>query len=541
MGRKQSYENAWDVYAMSTYNTITSIAESPVNENILYTGTDDGYIQRTKDGGKTWNKTDVKSFPGVPERAYINDIKADLFDENTVYVALDAHKQGDYTPYLFISKNGGKTWKSITNGIAEKNYVWRIVQDHVNPSLLFIGTEFGIYFTVNGGDNWKQLKGGLPTISFRDLAIQREHNDLVAASFGRSFYILDNYTFLRNLDVSVLEQEAALFQPRETYLYRPQRDGREKGGSQGGQHFYGANPTYGVLFDYYIKEKPKTASQIRKKEEKELNKKEKDVDFPGWGVLAAEKNETSPHYWLQISDSKGNVIRKIKLANSKGVHRTAWNMKASSEWPIGSNSKADGDKDAGWYAAAGKYSARVYQLFRGEAMPMGDAVEVVLKPLHKSTLPAKSQAEKDEFLSAYMAAQLQRRLLSRKFRNCKKETASLLVAAKRMNAPFSDALKQLVAIQNELSVLDTEWSGNSAKNAVGEKVSPTLNDRLSTAGATLWGSNYGPTATAKDGLAIATTLMKDYEQRISTVDATLATIYAALRKAGSPIILEMED
>ncbi len=541
MGRKQSYENAWDVYAMSTYNTITSIAESPVNENILYTGTDDGYIQCTKDGGNTWNKTDVKNLPGVPERAYINDIKADLFDENTVYVALDAHKQGDYTPYLFVSKNGGKTWKSITNGIAEKNYVWRIVQDHVNPSLLFIGTEFGIYFTVNGGENWKQLKGGLPTISFRDLVIQHEHNDLVAASFGRSFYILDNYTFLRNLDAAILEQEAVLFQPRETYLFRPQRDGREKGGSQGGQHFYGANPTYGVLFDYYIKEKPKTASQLRKKEEKELNTKEKDVDFPGWDVLAAEKNETSPNYWLQISDNNGNVIRKIKLANSKGVHRTAWNMKASSEWPIGSNSKADGDKDAGWYVAAGTYSARMYQLFRGEAMPMGDAVEVVLKPLHKSTLPAKSQAEKDEFLTAYMAAQLQRRLLSRKFRNCKKETASLLVAAKRMNAPFPDALKQLVAIQNELRVLDTEWSGNSAKNAVGEKVSPTLNDRLSAAGATLWGSNYGPTATAKDGLAIATTLMEDYKERISTVDATLATIYAALRKAGSPVILEMED
>jgi len=112
MGRKQSFNNPWDVYAMSTYNTITSIAESPKNENVLYIGTDDGFIQSTEDGGQTWNKINVKKLPGAPERAYVNDIKADLFDENTVYVALDNHKSGDYKPYLYVSKNRGKSWKS---------------------------------------------------------------------------------------------------------------------------------------------------------------------------------------------------------------------------------------------------------------------------------------------------------------------------------------------------------------------------------------------------------------------------------------------
>ena len=226
-------------------------------------------------------KTNVSSLEGVPERAYINDIKADLFDENTVYIAIDAHKQGDYTPYLFVSKNGGNSWKRITTGIKEKNYVWRIVQDHVNPDLLFIGTEFGIYVSVSGGDSWKQLKNGLPTISFRDLVIQREHNDLVAASFGRSFYVLDNYAFLRELSESRLNEEAFLFSPRATYLYRPRRDGRQKSGSLGGQHFYGKNPEHGVLFDYYIKDQPKTAKQVRTKKEKERDKNGKDIDFPG--------------------------------------------------------------------------------------------------------------------------------------------------------------------------------------------------------------------------------------------------------------------
>jgi len=541
MGRKQSYENAWDVYAMSTYNTITSIAESPINENILYVGTDDGFIQSTKDGGKSWNKTDVKSLPGVPERAYVNDIKADLFDENTVYVALDAHKQGDYTPYLFVSKNGGKTWKSITKGIADKNYVWRIVQDHVNPELLFIGTEFGIYFSINGGSNWKQLKGGLPTISFRDLAIQREHNDLVAASFGRSFYILDNYAFLRDLNKDVLEADAKLFAPRDTYLYRPRRDGRQKSGSQGGQHFYGKNPEYGVLFDYYIKDKPKTASAERKKKEKELNKKEKDVDFPGWDVLAAEKNEALPQYWMQISDSKGNVIRKLKLSNSKGVNRVAWNMKGSSEWPIWKNSKADGDQGAGWLVAEGTYSARIYRLYNGEAKAMGNEVEVVLKPLYNSTLPAKSQTEKDEFVSEYMAAQMKSRLTGRKLGNNKRDIASLIVAVKRMNAPFLSELQQLEEMQSEIQKLETELYGNSAKNTVGEKVSPTLNDRLNAAGTTLWGSSYGPTSTAKESLAIANKLIAEYESIRADLATQIEVIYATLRKAGSPLILELED
>lgn len=540
MGRKQSYENAWDVYAMSTYNTITSIAESPINEKVLYVGTDDGYLQSTKDGGKTWNKTDVKSLAGVPERAYINDIKADLFDENTVYVALDAHKQGDYTPYLFVSRNGGKSWKSITKGIDENNYVWRIVQDHINPNLLFIGTEFGIYFSVNGGDNWKQLKGGLPTISFRDLAIQREHNDLVAASFGRSFYILDNYTFLRELDEKVLEEEGKLFKPRDTYLFRLRRDGRQKGGSQGGQHFYGANPAYGVLFDYYIKDKPKTASEKRKKEEKELNKKELNVDFPGWDILAAEKNEKAPQYWLLIRDSKGNVIRKLKLANSKGVHRTAWDMKGNSDWPIYKNTKDDNKENAGWYVAAGTYSAKMYKLEDGAVTAIGEAVKVTLKPLHKSTLPEKSLVEKEAYMDQYMAAQVRRALLSKRYTAAANKTKAMLVATKRIDGPFGTEMIQLLQVDSALRDMKEELYGNAAKNVVGEKTHPTLGDRLGAAGAPLWGSNYGPTATAKEGLAIASKLMTDYEQRMTELETKLIAIYAALRKAGSPVIMDME-
>ena len=541
MGRKQSYENAWDVYAMSTYNTITSIAESPINEDVLYVGTDDGYIQSTKNGGKTWKKINVSRLEGVPERAYVNDIKADLFDENKVYAAIDAHKQGDYTPYLFVSKNGGKTWKRITKGIAEKNYVWRIVQDHVNPDLLFIGTEFGIYFSVNGGTSWKQLKDGLPTISFRDLVIQREHNDLVAASFGRSFYVLDNYAFLRELNDTLLQNDAYLFKPRETYLYRPRRDGRQKSGSLGGQHFYGENPKHGVLFDYYIKDKPKTAKENRKKKEKELNKKDKDVDFPGWEILAAEKQEKIPQYWLEIRDDEGTIIRKLKLKNNKGIQRTVWDMKGGDLWPVTKNTSDKNNQNRGWYVAPGNYVAQLYRLYEGEISPLGQVVDVKLKSLRASSLQSQSLVEQKKYMKQYMDAQVRRNILMKQYNDVQNKTKAMLVANKRGNSPLKTALVSLEEMSDSLMILKTAFFGNEAKNAVGEKIFPTLNDRMNAAGATLWGSSYGPTSTAKDGLVIANRLMDTYEAQISTIDSKLKELYQVLKDAGSPVILEMED
>ncbi len=182
---------------MSTYNTITSLSESPVKEGLIYAGTDDGLIQVTEDGGGTWRKMEVGDLPDVPKTAFVNDIKADLFDVNTVYIVLDNHKFGDYNPYLLKSNDKGKSWKSIKGDLPDRTLVWRIVQDFVKPDLMFTATEFGIYFTLNGGEKWIKIKGGSPTISFRDLAIQKRENDLVGASFGRGFFVFDDYSLVK--------------------------------------------------------------------------------------------------------------------------------------------------------------------------------------------------------------------------------------------------------------------------------------------------------------------------------------------------------
>lgn len=541
MGRKQSYKNPWDLYAMSTYNTITSIAESPLNENLLYTGTDDGLIQRSNDGGKTWTKTDVSALPGVPERAYVNDIKADLYDANKVYVALDAHKQGNYKPYVFMSNDGGKSWKSITGNLPDNNYVWRIVQDHVNPEMFFVGTEFGIYFTPNSGKNWIQLNGGLPTISFRDLAIQRDHNDLVAASFGRSFYVLDDYSFLREVKADVLEQDAALFGARDAYLFRLRRDGRQKGGSLGGQHFYGANPEHGATFTYYIKADTKTAKQSRQEKEKELNTAGKDVPFPGWETLAKEKHGTEvPQYWIVISDTSNHVLRRLKLKNSKGMHRVTWDMKATSQMPVEQNTKNGNDKTGQWYVAPGTYNARLYVLKNGVYTAIGEAQKVKLKPLHPSTLAPKPQAEKNAYLTAYMDAQLRRSKMNLRFAKVQNYTKALAVAQQRVSEASSGEYAQIKALTRAIDSLNTRLYGNAAKNAIGEKNMPSLGERMGAAGASIWGSSYGPTETAKAGLQIANDLMTNYEKAITAMEAQIKQIYASLRKSGAPVILDLE-
>jgi photosystem II stability/assembly factor-like uncharacterized protein len=221
MGRQQSWDAPWDLYAMSAYNTVTSLSESPVKQSLIYAGTDDGIIQMTDDGGENWTKIPVGDLPGVPETAFVNDIKADLYDENTVYVVLDNHKYGDFTPYLLKSTNKGKTWKTIAANLPQKTLLWRIVQDHVEPKLMFLATEFGIYFTLDGGAEWFKFTGDLPTISFRDLAIQKRENDLVGASFGRGFYVLDDYSFMRGLTKAQLQDEAMLFSGRKALWYIP--------------------------------------------------------------------------------------------------------------------------------------------------------------------------------------------------------------------------------------------------------------------------------------------------------------------------------
>ncbi|MGB5815233.1 MAG: glycosyl hydrolase, partial [Thermoanaerobaculia bacterium] len=325
MGRAWSIDAVWDLGAMSNYGNVTSLAESPLAEGLIYAGTDDGLIQVTEDGGANWRRVDRVG--DVPEGTFVNDIKADLYDADTAYAVLDNHKRGDLSPYVLKSTDRGRTWRSIAGDLPERHIVWRIVQDHERPELFFVGTEFGVFFTIDGGSKWVKLTGGVPNIPFRDLAIQKRENDLVGATFGRSFYVFDDYTPLRRVSAEMLEQQVELFPVRDAWWYIPRRPFGDDGPSDQGAAFFTApNPPFGAVFTYYLKEELETQKQSRQKKEKEIAKEGGDTPFPGWDVLQAEEEEEKAEIVLTVRDKAGDVVRRIAGPAGSGFHRVAWDL-----------------------------------------------------------------------------------------------------------------------------------------------------------------------------------------------------------------------
>ncbi|MEJ2595749.1 MAG: glycosyl hydrolase [bacterium] len=534
MDKKWSWDAPWDVNAMSTYNTITSIAESPVQEDLLYVGTDDGLIHVSEDGGQQWRKIEVGSLPDVPSTAFVNDIKADLYDANTVYAALDNHKFGDLKPYLLKSTNKGKSWQSISSDIPENTLVWRLVQDHVKKDLLFAATEFGIYFTIDGGKKWLKFKGGLPTISFRDLAIQRRENDLVGASFGRSFYVLDDYSFLRDVSEEKLDEEGVLFGTRDAKWYIP-RPGK---GSQGSSFFTAENPPYGAAFTYYLKEGYKTQQDFRKKKEKELNKENKDVPFPGWESLDKEKQQPKPKIWLTVRDSDGNIIRRLSGPTGKGFHRLSWDLRYARSTAIDSdNTRQDVNRGGARGVIPGRYSVTLSKEIDGMVTDLSGPVEFNVVPLREGTLKGADHETVAEFWGVLDTFNAQLSEIRLDLSDAQKKVKAMELALTRTPAPVADLELELHKLSQELAALEMKISGSPSKNEIGEKNSPTISMRYYAVRIAVSTSTYGPTPTARENLAIAQAELDDVRASMDEiVDQTIPDMEKKLQEAGAPAI-----
>ena len=380
MGRVPGIDAAYDLYAMSQYSNITSIAESPIVEGLLYVGTDDGLIQISEDGGENWRKVD-RIFD-VPENFFVNDIKADLHDADTVYACLDDHKTGDYKPYVVKSTDRGRSWELMTSNLPDKHLCWRIVQDHVRADLFFLATEFGIYCTLDAGEKWFKLGAGLPTIPFRDLEIQKRENDLVGASFGRSFYVLDDYSLLREATSEVFEEEFHMFPIRRTFWYSQNDPIGGSRGYQGDSVYVASNPEFGAIFNYHIKSDFKSKKSQRKKKEAALAKAGKDIPVPSIDELREESQEKGPKYFVRISDAAGTVVAKRDLSGSTGIHRTSWNLRYQGLTRFG-----------GPMVAPGKYSVEAFKVADGKEESLGDAVEFDVESIMKPSLETQDREE----------------------------------------------------------------------------------------------------------------------------------------------------
>jgi len=533
-GRQWSWEAGWDIYAMSQYNTITSIGESPLNPDLLYVGTDDGLVQITNDGGESWRKLEVGRMPGVPDTAFVNDIRADLFDEDTVYIALDNHKYGDYKPYLLKSTNRGRTWRDISGNLEDRHLVWRVVQDHENPNLLFTATEFGLFFTLDGGGKWVELTGDAPTISFRDVTIQRREDDLVAASFGRGFFIVDDISPLRSLSAQSLEQDALLFSGRDALWYVEQPTlAFSEGGSQGHGYFRAPNPPFGANFTYYLKEGLSSLNEQRIERETPRIEAGENTPFPSFEEITAELQETEPAIWLTVRDADGNVVRRLKGPVEKGFHRVNWDLR----YPAVSAVSAVEDPNeppTGFLVTPGTYTVSMSQRVRGQTTELVGPQSFTVKRLREGALPPQADAaefwaEVSEFDRAVTAVGVTVADVDGKL-------GLLATAVERAAGGDPDRLdNRWQMIRNEANAIEELVNGNAARNAIYERTEPTVRSRL---GFILTGagrSTYGPTQTHRRQLAIAKSEFEAIRQRVKTLtETTIPAFERELIAAGAP-------
>ncbi|NLE35677.1 MAG: glycosyl hydrolase [Bacteroidales bacterium] len=385
----------------SLWGTIISLAESKVQKDLLYTGSDDGVIAVSEDGGANWRMN--KTYPGVPEYTYVSDILADRFNPDIVYATFNNHKRDDFKPYVLKSTDRGRTWRSISANLPENGSVHTIEQDHVNPELLFLGTEFSFFVSFDGGNSWTEFNRGLPTIAVRDIAIQERENDLVIATFGRGFYVIDDYTPLRNYKKEITGKPGYIFPVRDAKMFVQ----TSEFDNQGSMYYMAKNPPYGATITYYVDTVPKTDAEMRKEKEKKLFEKGEFIPQPSARDLSLEEREIRPYLIFTITDEAGNVINKLYKNASKGVGRISWNFTTAGYQPVRSTGKfnpVSGSEGRGRWGGGGisvmpgKYFVSMAMYAKGEVTGLAGPEPFVCKPLDIVTMPVTDAAAKEKWI-----------------------------------------------------------------------------------------------------------------------------------------------
>lgn len=539
-------DKVWGVDAVaknastSLYGNIVALSESRMKEGLLYVGTDDGLIQATEDGGGAWRK--VSKFPGVPETTYVSRVLASRHALNTVYAAFDNHKMGDFRPYLLRSTDGGRNWKSIAGNLPENGPVYAVVEDHVKPELLFAGTEFGVFASTNGGERWTQLKGGLPTIAVRDIAIHEGEDDLVLGTFGRSFYILDDYSPIRNATPGALSAEAHLFPVAEAQMFIQSTPYGGRGKSSQGEAFYTAdNPPFGATFTYNLKDSYKTRKQIRQDAEKAAAKKGETPRYPTWDDLRAEDEEEAPAMILTVTDGAGNVVRRLNGPATKGISRVTWNLRYPSLGPASAAGPGSGEEGrppegpSGHLAMPGTYSVTLSKRVGGVETQVAGPQSFTAAPLGIATLPAPDKAALLAFQKN--VADLQRAALgaARVLDDVRGRIALIKRALHDAPAAPAQLRTDLLAIEAKANELNRGLRGDNTLRDRNEGTPPSIMDRVNDAVGDLWSSTSAPTATHLRGYRIAGEEFAPLLAGLkSLVQGDLKRLEDAMEAAGAP-------
>lgn len=490
-------DRIWSVDAVaknastSFYGTIVTVDESPKVEGLIYAGTDDGLVQVTEDGGENWRAISKFGSLDVPEYGYINDIEASVHDADTVYVAVNNHKRGDFQPYIVMSSDRGKSWSSISGNLPKRGSVYTLKQDHVNPNLLFCGTEFGVFFTIDSGKKWIQLKSGMPTVAVRDIEIQRRENDLVLASFGRGFYILDDYSPLRTMSTELLEKSAHMFPIKKGLMYVETAPLALGGKAFQGANFYTApNPDYGVTFTYFLKDSLRTKKSVRKSKEARNKRSGADNPYPTWEELKAEDRQESPVVFLTIRDSNGEVLRYLRGSTSAGMHRTTWNYGLPGYTPT--SSRGDG---RGPIALPGKYTVSISKMVDGEISELLAPQPFEIAPIGWDKVSQSAKVAQLEFNKKVGA--LQRAFSgASQVANSAAEQIQLIKRTVDLFPQVDKAMRKDVrATELKLKDIMEKFSGDPTKRSRQEPAKAGLSSKLRTIVGGSFSGTMGPTKT----------------------------------------------
>jgi photosystem II stability/assembly factor-like uncharacterized protein len=505
----------------SQWGTIVALAESPLKAGLLYVGTDDGIIQVTEDDGKNWRKID--QFPGVPAYTFVSDIFPSSLDENVVFATFNNIQNDDFTAYVLKSTDKGKSWSSISSNLP-KETVHTIAQDFVNQEILFAGTEFSFYFSADGGKLWTKLMAGMPDVAVRDIAIQQRENDLVIATFGRGFFILDDYSLLRSITAKRLHDEKAILFPVKKALMYVEEGSRY---GEGSMPYHAPNPAFGATFSYYLKEVPETAKQIRLKKEKELFEKSAPIPQPSRDELRKEQDETATYLIFTIRDEQGNTVRKIYEEAKTGINRVNWKLRYALESAQNSNEfKPTNNQQDGFPALPGKYSVSMEMNQNGTVTSLAEPVVFEAVVLNNSSLSEQNTTEMIQFMQKLSDLWRVTDGAERFAGDLKNRNENIRQNLQLSNENTSALLEQTKIIAGQLVDINFTMNGSPVKASF-EEVPPeqvSLNYRLGSILEACWSSLTTPTQTMKMNYEILSQELPVVLEKLKEIDKNLGAI-----------------
>ncbi|MBN1388698.1 MAG: hypothetical protein JW965_09645 [Bacteroidales bacterium] len=483
----------------SPFGNIFALAESPIIQGMIYAGTDDGLICRTDDDGENWVK--YSRFPGVPDMTFVNYVLPSQHDANTVYACFDGRKNAsDFTPYIIMSTDKGETWSSIASNLPDGT-IYVIQEDHINPEILFIGTEWGVWVTLDKGGKWFRLDKGLPTIQVKDLDIQERENDLAVATFGRGWYILDDYSYLRQLNKEVLDKEAHIFDIKDALLYYPGNNHNY----QGEVHFSIPNPEPEVRIVFNVKEGYETLKQKRMEAQREAESQGREISYPGDEELLAEALEERAMLVFTFTDSNGEIMRKIQEPLRKGVGTVTWDMRYMDQ--------------RGPSVPPGKYSVSMEKYIKVEYTDLGEKKEFIINALDDNALGAPDYKAKFEFLKKASDSYSIINEVNSYTNDLKNEMENLRSELMRTPANTNDLMLETKSIEKILDDIILAVSGRRAEGVRIDATEPSIMNRIRFAVTATSGSENDITGSQEEQYEIA---MTKFEQEYDKLEQLYA-------------------